>query len=454
MTTFLESVALRSLVILLLTTLAATLYRHRSAAVLHRIWTLGLIGCLLVPAVSLISPAWELAVLPAQVSNVPPLEPQSLDLVDQSSNRTSLREASRPHLIYRSHEQRADLSSPATSPVDIETRLDKADVTPIAPSKNAVVEAFPPASTLTLSTIIHWTWLAVAGLLAVFGLIQWIQANRMLSRCRPLESERWQAMHEDICKLLGVSRQVKLMSSPRATSPMVTGIFRSWLIVPQQAQNWSDDRVKMVLLHELTHIKRHDLLTHTIASMACAFNWFNPLAWYARRQMQTLREIACDDQVVTHCKRSADYADTLLDVARTCRGHNLAMTVAMARTHKVEGRIMAILDSARNRTGLKRSSALLLGALFAVLVGVTGSLQLKAIAQTPAETVAQLNQKKVETESDSSTTSSPAEATKQKEEEVDPEEIRTMRIRVLDEKGNPLANANRGQKRLGDQTHG
>ena len=165
MTTFLESVALRSFVILLLTTLAATLYRHRSAAVLHRIWTLGLIGCLLVPAVSLISPAWELAVLPAQVSNVSPLEPQSLDLVDRSSDRTSLREVSRPQLNHRSHEQRADLNSPASSPVDIETKLDKADVPPIAPSKTAAVEAFPPASTLTLSTIIHWTWLAVAGLL-------------------------------------------------------------------------------------------------------------------------------------------------------------------------------------------------------------------------------------------------------------------------------------------------
>ena len=208
---------------------------------------------------------------------------------------------------------------------------------------------------------------------------------------------------------------------------MVTGIFRSWLIVPERAQNWTDDRVKMVLLHELAHVKRHDLLTHTLASVACAVNWFNPFAWYARHQMQTLREIACDDQVVTHCKRSADYADALLDVARCCRRHNMAMTVAMARTHKVEGRIMAILDSARNRTGMNRTSALLLVAMFGVLVGVTGSLQLKAIAQSPVETVAQTNNQKPVVD-------------EQKDDLADPAAIRKMQIRVLDEKGNPLAN--------------
>ena len=445
MTTFLESVALRSFVILIITTFAAALYRHRSAAVLHRIWTLGLIGCLIVPVVSLISPAWELAVLPAEVASVSLPEPQPLGSSHQTSDQRLFPEVSRPQVNLGSHKQQPSLKSPAILPLDTQPEPVKTTTTSIAPKNTALVASMPPVSTPPLRVIIHWAWLTVFGLLLFLGSTQWIRVKQMLRRCQPLKNQRWQAIKNDVCDLLGVARKVTLRSSPTATSPMVTGIFRSWLIVPEQAQNWTDDRVRMVLLHELAHVKRNDLLTHTIAGVTCAVNWFNPLAWFARRQMQTLREIACDDQVVTHCKQSADYADTLLDVARTCRHQGLAMTVAMARTPKVEGRIMAILDSARNRAGLKRSSALLLVAVFGLLVGVIGSLQLKAIAQSPAQTVVQSNQKSVDTESDSSTTSSPAETTKQKEEEADPEEIRSMRIRVLDEKGKPLAKASVGR---------
>ena len=445
MNTILESVALRSFVILLMTSFAATLYRHHSAAVLHRIWTLGLVGCLLVPVVSLISPAWELAVLPAEVASVSSTEPQLVGSIDQTSDQTLFPEVSRPQVNLRSPKRQSNLKTPATSPADTQSEPIKTTTTHVAPTNTTFVASIPSASKPPLFAIIHWTWLTIVGLLFSLGMVQWIRVKQMLRRCQPLDSQRWQALRNEVCDLLGVARKVTLRSSSTATSPMVTGVFRSWLVVPEQARNWTDDRVKMVLVHELAHIKRNDLFTHTVASVACAVNWFNPLAWFARRQMQTLREIACDDQVVTHCKQSADYADTLLDVARTCRHQNLAMTVAMARTPKVEGRIMAVLDSARNRAGLKRSSALLLIAMFAMLVGVIGSLQLKAIAQSPAETEAQTNQKLVETESDSSTTLLPAEATKQKEEEVDPEEIRSMRIRVLDEKGNPLANANVGR---------
>ena len=446
MFTLLESIAVRSFVILLLTTLAAAFYRDRSAAVLHRIWTLGLIGCLLVPIVTLTSPEWELAVLPArsalpaQVSSVLPSEPQAIGSGTRSFERWSSermlpRDALPSQMEYRSSRQQTVLSVPADLSVDTESN-------PLDLKKGNASETISSASSPSLEVVICWTWLTVAGFLIVLGLVQWIRVKQMLRRCQTLQSERWQEMRNDVCDLLGVNRQVTLMSSQHATSPMVTGVFRTWLIVPERARNWADDRVKMVLLHELAHVKRHDLLTHTIASVACAVNWFNPLAWYARRQMQTLREIACDDQVVTHCKQSADYADTLLDVARTCRHQSLAMTVAMARTHKVEGRIIAILDSARNRTGLNRTSALLLVAMFAVLIGVTGSLQLKAIAQSPVTTVAQTSDQKLDgSESDSTSISPQLETSKPKEKGVDPSETRTMRIRVLDEKGKPLLNA-------------
>ena len=273
-----------------------------------------------------------------------------------------------------------------------------------------------------------WTWSIVATFIGVRWLVQWMQVKQLLACCQPFSDSRWKTLQDEVCVSLGLRRAVKLVSKPETASPLIAGIFRPQLVLPASAIGWNDDRAKMVLVHELAHVNRNDLLTHAIGYAACAVNWFNPLVWYAHHQMQTLREIACDDHVVTYCQQSADYADTLLEVARTCRPCNLAMTVAMARTNKVEVRIMAILDSARNRKGVNRSFALLLIALFAVLVSVTGSLQLKAIAQEKE-----------------TSTPSPAVASdkviKEENTKMVAPDTRKMRIRVLDEKGEPLANA-------------
>ena len=421
---FLESIAFGSVVILLATAAVSWFFRQQSAAVLHRIWALGLMGCLLVPLVTSVSPTWELSVLPAGFSSSEKIPPTSLgwsDFAESGMNFKPTLEASpsSKKLNTVQPQTAAEAESKSTSELDA-TAFDA-----VAPApKNSTARA----STLSFPRIAAWTWLSIATLLGIRWLVQWVQVRRMLARCQTLEDPRWQTLCDEVCVLLGVRREVKLMSEPGTTSPLVAGILKPRLVLPARAAGWDDDQAKMVLVHELAHVNRNDLLTHAIGCVACAMNWFNPLVWYAHRQMQTLREIACDDRVVTYCHQSADYADTLLEVARTYRPCNLAMTVAMARTNKVEGRIMAILDSARNRAGVNRPLALLLIALFAVLISVTGSLQLRAIAQ----------------ENDT-TTPSPVLASDEQSQEDDAKanavDNRKMRIRVLDEKGEPLANA-------------
>src|SRR5207244_5665202 len=165
-----------------------------------------------------------------------------------------------------------------------------------------------------------------------------------------------------------------------STMPMAWGIFRSAVLMPADADTWPSHRLRVVLLHELAHVKRRDCLTHLVAQMVCAAYWFNPLAWMAARRLRTERERACDDLVLAAGTRGSDYADQLLDIARVMRAGRFpavlaGASLAMAQRSQLEGRLMAILDPSVPRRGLTRARALAAAVVFALLIVPVASVQ-------------------------------------------------------------------------------
>jgi len=131
-----------------------------------------------------------------------------------------------------------------------------------------------------------------------------------------------------------------------------------------------------VLLHELAHVERHDCFTQLIAQVACSIYWFNPLAWVAAHRMRVERELACDDRVIAAGAKASDYATNLLEVARSLRAPSFTSSsaIAMARPSQLSGRLLAVLDSGRNRRSVTRRIA-----FAAVVAAVAVSLPLAAL---------------------------------------------------------------------------
>ena len=90
---------------------------------------------------------------------------------------------------------------------------------------------------------------------------------------------------------------------------------RPAIVMPAIADSWADDRRRAVVLHELAHVARHDCLTATLASAACAIYWFHPAAWWIARRLRIERELACDDRVIAAGTEGRAYAGHLLEIA-------------------------------------------------------------------------------------------------------------------------------------------
>lgn len=141
------------------------------------------------------------------------------------------------------------------------------------------------------------------------------------------------------------------------------------MLLPAGCETWDDDRVRIVLGHELAHIRRADWAVQMAADVVRAVFWYNPIFWFACARLRRESEAACDNAVLEAGVPAADYASHLLEIARTCRRPSpMATLVPMARPSTLEWRIAAMLNHTLIRTRPTRRA---LTVVCAVIVGIT-----------------------------------------------------------------------------------
>ena len=251
---------------------------------------------------------------------------------------------------------------------------------PVAPAAGATVaEVSPAASPIGAGSGrevrrgTEWAGLLGGLYLAGFLLVAArfvagaVRTSRMVRLARPAAYA--QAVADDVRRTLGMGTAVRALESPGAAVPMTWGTLRPVVLLGEEAGDWPAERLHAVLLHELIHVRRHDLLAQIAAQAACCLYWFHPLVWLAARELRKERERACDDAVLAGGVAAPDYAGHLLDLARVLvERRSLADAPAMAETGDLEERVRAVLDGGRNRRPLSRRLAATVAAVACALV--------------------------------------------------------------------------------------
>ena len=227
-------------------------------------------------------------------------------------------------------------------------------------------------------------WFLVAWLSgAAFGLIalltQLLNLSRTSKRSTPLLSGPWVEAVEDARREYGLRRSIVVLQTDVADLLATWGFRGPRILLPPNAGDWDPERIRVVVLHELAHIRRHDWIVQLAAAVVCRIYWFQPLMWLACRRLRRESEHACDDAVINAGVAIGSYARQLLELAAADRSRRTwAAAVPMARRSTLERRITAMLDVRLNHRAL---SVRTFAAVAAILVAAT----LTAAALQPAQ---------------------------------------------------------------------
>ena len=351
--------------LLLIVALGITVTMQRaSAGARHLVWLVTLGTLLIVPAIAKWSPL-ELEILPARAAPVDasPAAPAVTTPAPVTSNAPAANAVSTPEYITGN----------------------------AATAKTSFFSSLSPVS------IAIGIWAAVVVLLAGWLAYGALVVRRIVRNSQPLDTQDWMTPLWEIADRLELDEPPRLLGSSEAKMPFACGFITPTIVLPADCEKWTPDRRRAVLLHELAHVKRRDLVGHTLGRLACAVYWFHPLVWTAAKQLRNESERACDDLALACGARASDYAEHLLDIVTSVR-HDAtpAVALAMARRKDFEGRMLAILDpELRHSSPNRRQSIALAGtlALIALVVGAAAPVQraptvVGAAAPTATETPA------------------------------------------------------------------
>lgn len=374
---FAIDLAIRATIVLAIVQLAAIALRRASAASRHFVLSLGMVAVVALPLLMLALPDARLEVLP------------------YAPRAAGAQESGRPALAGPSWKTGDEAAATPASEL-AET---------LAAATNMSDRRAIRAVSLLAWLGTHWRELALLGVAAIpllligrlaFGLIALSTIARRAGRV--IDPSMLRAL-ERAKERLGVEKNTTLLLSDELNVPVVWGVARTTVILPIEALDWSRERLRVVLLHELAHVRRADVVSLFIGRIATALYWFHPLSWIVERDARRECERACDDLVLENGARASEYAHHLLGIAA---GEDLAegytsVSLAMARPSELEGRLVAILRAGGARRPVSRRFAWVAAAVlgFALLPIATVRLAAKPASEPEVAAVVEAVERSV-----------------------------------------------------------
>lgn len=252
-------------------------------------------------------------------------------------------------------------TSPNVSPVQMQNPDLEVDLAQTAALDNVISPvAYPP-----------WIWLIGATAFLLVHSVQLIRFERRMAKtCLPVHNARLQAVFADCQREAGIQGELRLLSSNQVGTPILVGLLRSNLILPEvEIDEWE---ARMIFTHELIHWKRRDLWVKAAVLLANAIHWFNPAVYRLAKQTSTFCELSCDERVVADLDPAGRrfYGETILNMLSRAAGQSAGIYAPLAENKKDMERRLSNMMRYRRAPGKRAllSTALTLALFSATLL--------------------------------------------------------------------------------------
>lgn len=174
-----------------------------------------------------------------------------------------------------------------------------------------------------------------------------------------------------LMQLLKGSRSGRLFRNRFVTTPMLIGIIRPLIVIPDT--NFNEKQLKNILLHEITHLKRFDIGIKWLAMIATSLHWFNPFMYFIKKEINRACELSCDEMAIKNLSPTEKqaYGDTLIDVVSESKYPVGVLQATMSEEKTaLKDRLAAIMKHS------KKSKICIVISVFLFLTVILGSLYL------------------------------------------------------------------------------
>ncbi len=224
-------------------------------------------------------------------------------------------------------------------------------------------------------------WLLVAVVLVIVWLKRFFHLWIITNQATKITDPGWSELVVACRQQLNLRQSPVLRTTRHLPSPCTWGFIRPVILLPDNISNPATRR--MVLLHEMAHIKRGDWLWMTLAELTTMICWFNPFLWWVKRQLINGFETACDELVLQQSIKPSAYAETLLHFHQASQ-QQILNAVMMAEHSAMYHRLQSILNPPTRSFLMNHNKQLMITATVATLMALTGFTQLTQ-AHSPDE---------------------------------------------------------------------
>ena len=231
-------------------------------------------------------------------------------------------------------------------------------------------------------------WFGLWAVGFVLSLGRYGRSYRRFARLVRRESHAPGRLALEVLKELDPGGKIALAVCPAIPCPMALGLLRPTVFLPEGVEDRG--RLEDILRHELTHLRRRDLLYKWCAAVVTSLHWFNPLMPVFRREMARRCELACDEAAAGKLSPAARrrYGETLLSLAADPPKGLVVTTLCEEKEHLKERLVDLVNGSKKGPAALALTLCLtaLLGSC--AMIGGTAMVTPDAETSAPAETQA------------------------------------------------------------------